>query len=478
MNQFLNEDFLLTSDVARELYHGVAAEAAVVDVHNHLPPADIAGNRVWTSLTELWLDDDHYKWKAMRLAGFREELVTGDADPWDKFAAWAATVQRSLGNPLYVWTHLELRRVFGIDIPLNPSTAREIYDEANRQLPGWSAQRLLEHFKVTVVATTDDPKDSLASHAQHWGSGDTKPVRTAMIPTFRPDAAHRLLDDPVAWNAWADELAAVSGCPVNDLASLVEALTHSYARFASMGARASDHGLACLPDRPRDCDVADSVIKAARNGRPASDAEREIVLLEVVGLAASLAASDDSVLQLHLGPLRNVSPRLMGLVGRDAGADVMGDERQALGLARFLGDLEQRGELPRTVLYNLNPANNALFATMSGAFSRSGVTSLVQWGPPWWFNDHEAGMRRQLEELSQIGQIAGFIGMLTDSRSILSMTRHELFRRILCDVIGGEVASGRYPNDSDYLRVLVRDICIGNAVRYFGFPSSAEHWSP
>lgn len=474
MDRFLHDDILLTSAVARDLYHGVAAVAPIVDVHNHLPPADIAGDRVWTTLTELWLADDHYKWKAMRLAGFAEELVTGDADPWDKFVAWAATVQRSLGNPLYAWTHLELRRVFGIDIPLKPATAREIYDEANRQLPGWSAQRLLEHFRVTVVATTDDPKDDLSSHLQHRsavGSG-----RTALIPTFRPDAAHRLLDDVASWNDWADQLATSSGVTVSDLASLLDALRLSYARFALMGGRASDHGLARVPDRARDPGLADSVVKAARDGRPATDSEREVVLLEVVTLAARLAVADDSVLQLHLGPLRNVSPRLLDRVGRDAGADVMGDERHAPGLARLLGDLERRDELPRTVVFNLNPADNALFATMSGAFSRPGVESLVQWGPPWWFNDHEAGMRAQLQNLGRIGQMAGFIGMLTDSRSILSMTRHELFRRVLCDVIGREVTDGRYPADMEYLATLTKDVCIDNAVRYFGFPGSTAQW--
>ena len=474
MHRFLHDDFLLTSSVARDLYHGVAAVTPIVDVHNHLSPADIADDRVWTTLTELWLDDDHYKWKAMRLAGVAEELVTGDADPWDKFVAWAATVQRSLGNPLYTWTHLELRRVFGIDIALNPATAREIYDEANRQLPGWSARCLLEHFKVTVVATTDDPTDDLSSHVQHRSAAGS--ARTTLIPTFRPDAAHRLLDDVASWNGWADHLAARSGITVTDLASLLDALRHSYARFTLMGGRASDHGLACVPDRARDPDLADSAVKAARNGRPATDSEREVVLLEVVALAARLAVTDDSVLQLHLGPLRNVSPRLLDRVGRDAGADVMGDERHALGLARLLGDLESRNELPRTVLYNLNPADNALFATMSGAFSRPGVESLVQWGPPWWFNDHEAGMRRQLEDLGHIGQMAGFIGMLTDSRSILSMTRHELFRRILCDVIAREVTDGRYPGDMEYLAVLTKDVCIGNAVRYFGFPESSARW--
>jgi glucuronate isomerase len=348
--------------------HGTTSTAPIIDVHNHLSPSDIAGDRVWETLSDLWLEDDHYKWKAMRLAGFSEQLVTGDADPRDRFAAWAATVPRAIRNPLYAWTHLELRRVFGIDLPLNPSTPKEIWDEANRQLPQWSAQRMLPHFQVRAVAAIVK-------------------IRSGEIPDAN---------------------------------------------------------------------------------------ERASVLLEVVSLAAQLAHADDSVFQLHLGPLRNASPRLLAAVGRDVGADVMNDQSHAAGLARFLGDLEAANTLPRTILYNLNPADNALFATMSGAFSRAGVQSLVQWGPPWWFNDHEEGMRRQLDDLSQIGQLAGFIGMLTDSRSILSMTRHELFRRILCNAIGRDVEAGRIPHDSELLTTTVHDICIGNAVRYFGFPT---HWT-
>ena len=475
-NQFLNDDVLLSTETGRALFHDVAEHAPIVDVHNHLSPAEIAEDRVWDTITDLWLGDDHYKWKAMRHAGFDEALITGNADPWDKFAAWAHTVSRSIRNPLYVWTHLELRRVFGIDIALNASTAREIWDETNRQLPSWSAQRLLKHFRVRVVATTDDPGDSLGFHDAHAVYIAAQPGTevTAMVPTFRPDAAHRLLDDPEAWNVWARTLTGTTGTRIVDLDSLLGALKESFDRFAVLGCRASDHGLATIPDRPRDRGLADQVVRGAAQGRAATDSEREVVLLEVVTLAAQLAHANDSVLQLHLGPLRNVSPRLLQLVGRDAGADVMNDERHALGLARFLGDLEGSATLPRTVLYNLNPADNALFATMAGAFSRPGVRALVQWGPPWWFNDHEEGMRRQLDDLSQIGQLAGFIGMLTDSRSVLSMTRHELFRRILCNAIGSDVDSGRLPNDLDWLGSMVHDVCVANAVDYFGFP---KEWS-
>ena len=466
MSVFLNDDFLLSGETARVLFHETAEHAPIVDLHNHLSPADIADDRVYATLADLWLEDDHYKWRAMRLAGFEERVVTGDADPWEKFSAWAATVPRLIRNPLYVWSHLELRRVFGIDLPLDPSTAREIWEEANRQLPRRSAQALLADFDVRAVATTDDPGDDLAAHRRAAGN------RTAMIPTFRPDGSHRLLGDAPAWNAWVDRLEAATDTTVDDLASLLDALTLSHRRFAELGARASDHGLEFLPDVPRDLSVADAAVRRARLGGAATADERRVVALEVVALAAELAFADESVLQLHLGPIRDVSPRLLAEVGRDAGGDAVGDERQAPGLVRFLGELERRGTLPRTVLYNVNPADNALFASIAGAFSRAGVQSLVQWGPPWWFNDHEQGMLRQLDDLSEIGQLAGFVGMLTDSRSILSMTRHELFRRVLCDAIGRDVDEGRIPADLDRWSTVVRDICVDNAVRYFSLPAA------
>ena len=466
---FLDEDFLLAGDTARTLFHEVAEAAPIVDLHNHLSAADIAADRVYETLTDLWLGGDHYKWRAMRLAGFSEELITGGADPWDKFSAWAATVPRLIRNPLYIWTHLELRRVFGIDLPLGPSTAREIWDEANRQLPNWSSQKLLSRFRVRAVATTDDPTDDLSAHRRLREQVD---VAVAVIPTFRPDAAHRLLDDPRAWNSWSDRLSAVSEVVVNDLDSLLFALARSYGRFVEMGGRASDNGLSRLPDKARDPTLADSAVRRIRQGIAAAPQERDAVTLEVLAVASRLAFADESVLQLHLGPLRDVSPRILALVGRDVGADAMDDQHQAPGLARFLGGLERDGALPRTVLYNANPGDNALFATMAGAFSRPGAAPLVQWGPPWWFNDHEGGMRRQLDDLSDKGQLAGFIGMLTDSRSLLSMTRHELFRRVLCDVIGRDVEEGRIPDDIGLCSNAVRDICVANAVRYFGLPSA------
>ena len=466
-DSFLGDDYLLSTETARTLFHGVAAELPIVDLHNHLPAADIAADRVFADLAELWLEDDHYKWRAMRLAGVEERLVTGDAEPWERFSTWAATVPRLIRNPLYTWTHLELRRVFGIDLRLEPGTAREIWEEANRQLTLLSARELLARFGVAALATTDDPADDLAAH-RALREEAREPL---VIPTFRPDAAHGLLGDLPGWNAWVDRVGLDAGLVVDDLASLLSALTGCHERFVAVGGRASDHGLSRLPDAPREPAAADAAVRAARRGDPVSAAGVDAVLLEVVSLAARLAFESEGVLQLHLGPRRDLSPRLLAEVGRDAGADSIGDEPQAAGLARLLGELERDGALPRVVLYNANPCDNALFASIAGAFSRPGVASLVQWGPPWWFNDHEDGMRRQFDDLSSIGQLAGFVGMVTDSRSLLSMTRHELFRRVLCDALGRDVEAGRVPDDPELLAGLVEAVCGGNARRFFGLPS-------
>jgi glucuronate isomerase len=460
---FLDDDCLLSNATARSLFHEVAEHAPVVDLHNHLPAADIASDRSFETLADLWLEDDHYKWRAMRLTGHDERVITGDAEPWERFAAWAETVPLLVGNPLYVWTHLELRRVFGIDIRLGPSTAREIWEEANRQLPGWTAGALLRRFRVAAVATTDDPADALVAHERLRGGAGP-----AVIPTFRPDAAHRLVAEPEAWNEWAGRLGERAGVAIDDLESLLLALASSFDRFAALGCRASDHGLTALPDVPRDPALADAAVRRVLEGGPPHPAERQALLLEVLTLAARLAADREGVLQLHLGALRDLSPRVLALAGRDAGADAMGDESQAAGLARLLGTLEADRILPRTVLYNVNPADNALFAAVAGAFSRPGVASLVQWGPPWWFNDHESGIRRQLDDLGQIGLLSGFVGMVTDSRSLLSLTRHELFRRILCDALGRDAEAGRIPADRDLLDPLVAAVCVGNAARFFG----------
>jgi glucuronate isomerase len=327
-HHFLDDDYLLSGDTARMLFE-IARDEPVLDLHNHLPARDIVADRVYETLADLWLEDDHYKWRAMRSAGFDESLITGPADPWERFSAWAATVPRLVGSPLFCWTHLELRRVFDIDLLLSPETSREIWDETNSQLPRWSARRLLSHFDVRIVATTDDPCDRLSDHARF--KEDAVENALAIIPTFRPDAAHRLLTEPAAWNEWADRLAASSRVDVTNLESLMAALADSWRRFTRLGGRASDHGLDCVPDRLRDPGSADAALIRARAGGVPNRVEREAVLLEVVALAARLAHEDDAVLQLHLGACRNASPRLLSQLGADAGGDAVGDERQGPG---------------------------------------------------------------------------------------------------------------------------------------------------
>lgn len=463
---FLDEDVLLSGPTARALFHGEVRQAPIVDFHSHLAAGDVARDRGYETLTELWLSEDHYTWRAMRLAGVDEAVVTGGADPWDTFVAWAATMPRLAGNPLHLWGHLALRRVFGIDLALHPGTAREVWDEANRQLPRLRARVLLDRFGVELLATTDDPGDDLAAHRrlrdEHVAGAAT------VVPTWRPDAAHRLLADPPAWNAWADRLGGATGVDVGDLPSLTAALEASLVRFDASGGRGSDHGLLRVPDQERDRQAAGEAVRLARRGlRPAPE-QGDALALEVLWLAARHAYEHDGVLQLHLGARRDVSPRLLAAVGHDAGGDATADVRQEPGLRRLLAGLESAGCLPRTVLYNLNPADDAVFATLAGAFSRPGVPGLVQWGPPWWFNDHEEGIRRHLATLSAVGQLGAFVGMVTDSRSVLSMVRHEVFRRVLCDVVGRQVDEGRLPDDRPWLSHLLNDVCCGNARRYLG----------
>ncbi len=476
---FLDDDVLLGGLTARTLYHDVASGEPIVDFHSHLDATDVADDRAFDTLTELWLDGDHYKWRAMRAAGVPEHLVSGPADPWDRFAAWSATVPRLVRTPLHVWTHLELRRVFGIDLVIGPGTAREIWEEAARQLPRWTARRLVAHFGVEVVATTDDPADDLDAHRRIAGEAvrpqlDAAHAPPTVVPTFRPDAAHRLAGDPVSWNAWADRLGDRHGMRVEDLASLAAALEAAHHRFTAAGCRASDHGLVRLPDVERAPAVADAAVRGLRRGVAADPTGRDALALEVVDLSARLAAASGTVLQLHLGAVRDASPRLYALRGADAGGDVMGDAVQVAGLVRLLGRLEVAGELPRCVVFNLNPADDAAFSALAGSFTGEGVPGLVRWGPPWWFNDHESGLRRHLDVISHVGHLAGFVGMCTDARSLLSMTRHELFRRVLCDVVGRDVDDGRIPDDRPACAELVRAVSGGNARAHFGFDVSGR----
>ncbi len=461
---FLDSNFLLASDIAADLYHRVAASQPIVDYHCHLSPKDIAEDRRFANLHEAWLEGDHYKWRAMRADGVSEELITGAATPHEKFRAWARTVPHTLRNPLLHWTHLELRRHFGIETLLGATSADTIWHEANRQLASrdLSARGLLEKFNVALVGTTDDPADPLDWHTKIAASG----LATKVVPTFRPDAALKVMQ-PDRVIPWARRLADIAGTATDSFAGLLAALDKRHADFAAAGCRATDHGLEYLPDV--DCTDAEAtrVWAQAMRGTPATRPEADAFAVRIMLHVARLNHAAGLVTQLHLGPFRDPNPLLAKRLGADAGCDTIGDARQGPGLVRFLATLAGEDTLGRTILYNINPADNALFATLPGSFQDGLTAGKIQWGSGWWFLDQERGMREQMNMLSDMGLLFRFVGMVTDSRSFLSFPRHEYFRRILCDLVGSDVASGRLPDRRDWLDPLVAAVCSGNAHSIF-----------
>jgi len=462
---FIHDDFLLTSRAARRLYHRFAEAEPICDYHCHLSPRDIAEDRRFTNLCEIWLEGDHYKWRAMRANGVPERFCTGEAAPFDKFLAWARTVPHTLRNPLYHWTHLELKRYFGISELLNERTARRIWERANARLasPALSARGILKQFNVRLVGTTDDPTDDLKHHAAIRRA--QLPVQ--VLPTFRPDKA-LALDQTAAWNAWVDRLAAAADVDIGSLNAFWEALRRRHDFFGTMGARLSDHGLeqavaAFAPDAE-----LRAIFRKARAGRAVAPKERDRFATAVLLHVGRLDAAKGWVMQLHLGALRNTNTRRLRQLGPDTGFDSVGDFPQARALAAFLDRLEADNALPKTILYNLNPADNYVFATMLGNFQDGSVPGKIQFGSGWWFLDQKEGMEWQLNALSNLGLLARFVGMVTDSRSFLSYPRHEYFRRVLCNLIGRDVENGELPNDDALLGPMIRNICYANAAQYLG----------
>lgn len=470
---FVTENFLLETDAAARLYHEVARELPILDYHCHLPPKQIADDHRFANLAEIWLHGDHYKWRAMRAAGVPERYCTGDAPDREKFQKWAETVPKTLRNPLYHWTHLELNRPFGIrDRLLSPETAQGIWDHCNALLgqDGFSARGIMRRMNVALVCTTDDPADGLEHHARIAVDGSF-PIR--VLPTFRPDKA-LAAEDPGAFNAWADRLGAAAGLEVKDFGTLVEALRARHDFFHAAGCRLSDHGLTVFFAEDYTASEADSAVRRLRGGA-SLDAElaakfKSAVLYEL----ALMDHEKDWTQQFHFGCMRNNNTRAFQTLGPDTGFDSIGDWPQGAAMARFFDRLERQGRLARTILYNLNPADNDLVATMIGNFQDGVTPGKMQFGSGWWFLDQKDGMERQLDALSNQGLLSQFVGMLTDSRSFLSYTRHEYFRRILCNVLGGEMARGLLPNDFGLVGGLVRDVCYGNASRYFKFDSGGD----
>ncbi len=465
--KFIGEDFLLQTRTARRLYHECAEAEPIFDYHCHLCPRAIAQNRRFDNLWEIWLEGDHYKWRAMRSNGVAERCCTGDAPPLEKFIAWAATVPHTLRNPLYHWTHLELKRYFSIDELLDERSAPRIWKRANEQLAGpqLTTQGILKKFGVRTLCTTDDPADDLAWHKAIAASG----LATAVLPAFRPDKA-LAVHLPGPFKAWLQRLEAAAGLDIPNLAALLEALRRRHDFFHQQGCRLSDHGLDHCYAGFCPQSTAAAIFARARAGQAASPQEHSQFASFMMLFLGRLNAQKGWTQQLHLGPLRNNNTRLLRQLGPDTGFDSIGDFPQAAPLAAFLDALDQEKALARTILYNVNPADNYVLATMLGNFQDGAIPGKLQWGPAWWFLDQKEGMEWQLNALSNLGLLSRFVGMVTDSRSFMSYPRHEYFRRVFCNLLGRDIENGEIPNDLRRVGAMVRNICYGNARQYFGLP--------
>lgn len=463
----IHEDFLLQTQAARRLYHEYAADQPILDYHNHLPPRDIAQNRRFKDLFAIWLEGDHYKWRAMRANGVEESLCTGDAPPHEKYLAWVKTVPHTLRNPLYHWTHLELKRYFGIDELLNENNAQKVWECANELLatPEYSAQGLLKKFNVVALCTTDDPAEELSYHQAIADAG----VETKVFPTFRPDKALNV-NNPQAFNEWMGKLEKVSNTTIRTLDDLLTALDKRHADFHAIGARLSDHGLNhCHANFPPESE-AQEIFSRARAGQAATEQEYSRFASFMMLYFGQLDARRGWTKQLHLGAQRNNNTRRLQELGTDTGFDSIGDWPQAASLAAYLDRLEQVSALPKVVVYNLNPADNYVLATLIGNFQDGKTPGKIQFGSGWWFLDQKEAMEWQINALSNVGLLSRFIGMLTDSRSFLSFPRHEYFRRVLCNLLGRDMENGEMPVDFELVGDMVRRICYANAREYLRLP--------
>lgn len=464
---FLGEDFLLESDVARRLYHDHAAKMPIFDYHCHLPPAQIAENTQFENLSKIWLAGDHYKWRAMRANGVPEEQITGSADDRTKFRAWAKTVPYTIGNPLYHWTHLELARPFGVaGKVLNEETADEIYDHCNALLATekFRVRGILDQMNVKVICTTDDPADNLEYHRE---IADDSSFGIKVFPAFRPDKAHAI-ENPVAYKEWIGRLEAAAGSSITSYESLLAAMQSRHDYFHERGCRISDHGIEYPVQEKATSSELEAIFRRVIDGVKPDPLSVRKFRSAVMREFGRMDADAGWTMQLHMGAVRNVNSRMFAELGPDTGYDSIADFPIALGLVRFLDSLAADGKLPKTILYNLNPTDNDLIASIIGSFQDGSVPGKMQFGSGWWFNDQKDGMLKQMIALANHGLLSRFVGMLTDSRSFLSYPRHEYFRRILCNLIGNWVVAGEAPNDERLLGNMVEDICYGNAEQYFG----------
>jgi len=466
MKPFLDKNFVLETKTAELLYHEHAKKMPIIDYHCHLIPQEVGDDKIYQNLTQAWLYGDHYKWRAMRTNGVDEKFCTGDASDNEKFEKWAATVPNTIRNPLYHWTHLELQRYFGIEDILNPASAKKIYDEASAKLntPEYSVRGLMTKMNVEAVCTTDDPVDGLEYHKKCKDEG----FACKVLPTWRPDKA-MAVEDPKSYNTYMDQLAKVSGVDILKFVDLIEALQKRHDFFADMGCKLSDHGLEEFYAEDYTQNEIDIIFEKIRSGK--SLAQDQILKFKSA-MMYEFGVMDHSkgwTQQVHYGAIRNNSTRLFNKLGADTGFDSIGDFSVAKSMSKFLNRLDLEDKLPKTIIYNLNPRDNELVATMLGNFQDGSVPGKIQMGSGWWFLDQKDGMEKQMNSLSVLGLLSRFVGMLTDSRSLLSYPRHEYFRRILCNLLGNDVEKGLIPNDMSLLGEMVENISYNNARNYFDF---------
>ena len=466
MKPFLDSEFLLQTETARMLYHEHAQKMPIIDYHCHLNPQEIAENHRFADLTEIWLGGDHYKWRAMRANGVAEEYITGNKPSFEKLLKWADTLQHAMRNPLYHWTHLELSRVFGINKVLNPSSAREIYDEctAMLQTPEFRAQAIMERMNVDVVCTTDDPADSL----EHHQAIRTTPLKTRVLPTWRPDKAMAI--ESSDYNNYLSRLEAASNTTILSFKDLLSALQKRHDYFAAEGCRVSDHGLTTFYASPYTDAEIESIFMKARMNKALTPEEADKFRSAFLYEMAVMDARAGWVQQFHVGPTRNNNARMFKLLGPDTGYDAIDDAPIATPMIRFLSRLEENGALAKSIFYNLNPKDSAVMMATAYSFNDGSLPGKMQYGSGWWFLDQIHGMEAQMNMLSDLGLLSRFVGMLTDSRSFLSYPRHEYFRRILCAMLGNEIENGELPaSELPFIGNMVEDISYRNAKQYFGF---------
>lgn len=466
MQTFMDEDFLLSTPTARKLFHDYAEKTPVLDYHCHINPKEIAQDRRFDNITQVWLGGDHYKWRFMRSCGVEERFITGDASDKEKFLKWAEVLGKAIGNPLYHWSHLELQRYFGYHGALNKNTAGEVWELCNRKLaePSMSARNLIRQSNVTLICTTDDPVDSLEWHD---AIAADESFTVQVLPAWRPDRAMNI--EKPDYTDYIQKLSDVSGIPIKSFAGLKEALKNRMAFFASRHCCVSDHGMEYVMCAPASEEEIEEIFVRRLGG---GDVTREEELKFKTAFMLFVGKEYYRlgwVMQLHYGCKRDNNRLLYDRLGPDIGCDCISNYTPSPQLADFLDALNGTGELPRTILYSLNPNDNAAIGTILGCFQDSSAVAKIQQGSAWWFNDHKDGIQNQMRSLAALGNLSGFVGMLTDSRSFLSYTRHEYFRRILCGLIGDMVEAGEFPYDEEILSEIVRDISYYNAVRYFGF---------